>query len=76
MSDKMTVVCEGIPFDVTFYATPLIPASTLGHPDDRMPEEGGDFELQSVEVGGYDLTPFLDDSMIATIENAVKEKLK
>lgn len=76
MSDTITVVYETVPFDVTFYATPIIPASRDGHPDNWMPEEGGDFELLSVKVEGHDITPYITDWMEAALAKQVREQIK
>lgn len=53
--------CKGIVFQADVEITEDVPAQLFGHPDSRMPAEGGEFEFLSLSTCvGYDCSDLLD----------------
>lgn len=57
-----TYTLEDAELEVTFSATPSIPAYISGPPEDCYPAEGGEVELESVMLWDQELLPLLSDS--------------
>lgn len=75
MNHMMTVEVLGVDLVVEFEGTPFIPARTFGHPDDATPAEGGEADIISVTLEGWDVTKLLNEWTLIQINEKLVEYL-
>lgn len=76
---KITIEIAGVDVDVVvdYTGTPSIPAQLDGHPDNRMPEEGGDLEITELTMNGKDAKVLLTDPRVyGNIVETIEEEMK
>ena len=66
---KTFTICD-IDFEVEFGGTPYRPAYTSGAPENCYPAEGGECEVISVCIEGWDVTEVLSEFTMKLIEKA------
>lgn len=69
---------KSLEIDVTasIYATPYVPAKIYGPPENCYPEEGGDFDVESLEHAetGIDFAEILPKEALADIETRLMQE--
>lgn len=70
MSFTKTFFLGDTEFTVEFSASPYVAAKTWGPPENSHPAEGGDVDIESILVGGFEMLNFLNDETF----NALKTK--
>lgn len=60
-------------FEVEFDASRYVPAKTYGPPENCYPAEGGEVDIISIQVGGFDMLDFLSDSTISVLKSKAEE---
>ena len=72
---------KGMELEAEVNVTPFVPSDKTGHPDNWMPEEGGDIEFVSLTCQGNDAlfllaSYFRDDVEIAAMNEVDEKRLR
>ena len=70
-----TYTLEDAELEVTFNATPYVPAYISGPPEACSPAEGGEVELESVMLWDQELLPLLSESACQRLIDKASEEL-
>lgn len=75
-----TFFIDDVEFEVEFDASPLVPAKTCGPVENCHPAEGGEVEINSILVGGFEMLDFLSEATISKLlqmcDEAAPEKFE
>ena len=63
MSFTKTFYIGDVEFEVEFNASPYIPAKISGPPENCHPAEGGEVEIESIAIGGFEVTDVISESV-------------
>lgn len=69
MNVTVTVHYQDVEMVVTGDYSPLIPAKTSGPWEHCHEEEGGEFDVERIEVGGVDMTELLMDAYYPAVQH-------
>ncbi len=73
MSYTKTFFIGDVEFEVEFSSTPYRPAKISGPPENCYPAEGGEVELESISIGGFEVTEVLSDAAYNKIKTMCEE---
>ena len=60
-------------FEVEFEASPYVAAKTYGPPENCHPAEGGEVEIESILVGGFEMLEFLNETTLSKLGQMASE---
>lgn len=69
MQTTVTIAYNDVEMVVTGDYSPLIPAKTSGPWEHCHEEEGGEFEIERVEIGGVDVLELLTDAYYPAVQH-------
>ena len=70
-----TINVAGVEFEVEFAGTPFVPAKTWGPPENCYPAEGGEPEVEEIYLNGVEVSEFLAEWVLISIDEKVTEYL-
>jgi len=73
MSFTKTFFIDDVEFEVEFSASRFVPAKTYGPAENCHPAEGGEVEIESIQVGGFEMLDFLNDATITILKSKAEE---
>lgn len=73
MSFTKTFYISDVEFEVEFEASRYKPAKTYGPPENCYPAEGGEVEIETVTVGGFEIKDFLSESTMKQLQSMAEE---
>lgn len=73
MSFTKTFYIGDVEFEVEFSASRLIPAKTYGPPENCHPEEGGEVEIETISVGGFEVSEVISDAARKILQQKAEE---
>ena len=73
MSFTKTFFIDDVEFEVEFDATPFVPAKTYGPVENCHPAEGGETDVTSVIVGGFEMLDFLNAATLKKLNEMASE---
>ena len=73
MSFTKTFYIGDAEFEVEFEASRFVPAKTYGPPENCHQAEGGEVEIETVTVGGFEIKDFLSESTMTQLQKMAEE---
>ena len=73
MSFTKTFYIGDAEFEVEFEASRFKPAKTYDHLENCYPAEGGEAEIETVTVGGFEIKDFLSESTMYKLQQMAEE---
>lgn len=76
MKFNVLVTVQETTFEVVGCYEHSVPGRTSGHPDEWEPSEPEEFDVESINVNGADMTEFLDDYYYRWISDCALQELR
>ena len=73
MSHTKTFYIGDVEFEVEFSSTPYVPARISGPPENCYPAEGGEVEIESISIGGFEVSDVISEDTRDKLQNLAEE---
>jgi hypothetical protein len=73
---NVLITVDDTTFEVVGCFERYVPGRTSGHPDEWEPAEPEEFDVESINVNGADMTEFLDDYYYRFISDCALQELR
>lgn len=76
MKFDVYVTVRGVGFNVTGCYERYVPARTSGHPDEWEPSEPEEYDVESVTIGGTEVSNVLDEDVLDYVHQYALHELR
>lgn len=73
MSHTETFFIGDVEFEVEFDSSPYVQAKVSGPPEHCHPEEGGEVEIESITIGGFEVSDIISESVRDKLQSMCEE---
>lgn len=73
MSHTKTFFIGDVEFEVEFDSSPYVPAKVSGPPEHCHPAEGGEVEIESITIGGFEVSDIISESVRDKLQSMCEE---
>lgn len=73
MSFTKTFYIGDVEFEVEFSSTPYVPAKIYGPPELCHPAEGGEVEIESITIGGFEVSDVISQEVRDKLQSMAEE---
>lgn len=75
MSFTKTFYIGDVEFEVEFSSTPYVPAKISCPPENCHPAEGGEVDIESIMIGGFEVSDVISESVLDKLQEKCEEAL-
>lgn len=76
MKFNVYVTISNVGFEVTGCYDRYVPARTSGHPDDWEPSEPEEFDVETISIGGTEVSHVLNDDILDAVHQYTLYELR